>query len=136
MSPLESLVARIRGEYREMPGLRLTFAQACRLWQVDASTCEAVLHTLLKEVRRAIGVGPAFHANQHGNGARPRDSFALAPFRVMSSVAANVSRIRVQVPWSATLSETCRLSCWSNLCRTTARCTLSICASRGFSRLK
>jgi hypothetical protein len=49
MSPLESLVARIRGEYREMPGLRLTFAQACRLWQVDASTCEAVLHTLLKE---------------------------------------------------------------------------------------
>jgi hypothetical protein len=49
MSPLDSLVARIRGEYREMPGLRLTFAQACRLWQVDASTCEAVLHTLLKE---------------------------------------------------------------------------------------
>jgi hypothetical protein len=28
MPSLESLVARIRGEYREMPGLRLTFAQA------------------------------------------------------------------------------------------------------------
>jgi len=47
--PLESLVARIRGEYREMPGLRLTFAQACRLWQVDAATCERVLQTLVSE---------------------------------------------------------------------------------------
>jgi hypothetical protein len=49
MPPLESLVARIRGEYREMPGLRLTFAQACRLWQVDPSTCETVLEELVRE---------------------------------------------------------------------------------------
>ena len=49
MSPPETLVARIRGEYREMPGLRLTFAQACRLWQVDAATCKAVLQTLVDE---------------------------------------------------------------------------------------
>ena len=47
--PSPDLVARIRGEYREMPGLRLTFAQACRLWQVDAAECERVLQTLLKE---------------------------------------------------------------------------------------
>jgi hypothetical protein len=32
MLPLESLVTRIRGEYGEMPGLSLTFAQARRLW--------------------------------------------------------------------------------------------------------
>ena len=49
MSPRETLVARIRGEYREMPGLRLTFAQACRLWQVDAATCSVVLQTLIDE---------------------------------------------------------------------------------------
>ena len=49
MPPLESLVARIRGEYGEMPGLRLTFAQACRLWQVDASTCEMLLEQLVRE---------------------------------------------------------------------------------------
>jgi hypothetical protein len=49
MPPLESLVARIRGEYREMPGLRLTFAQACRLWQVDASTCATLLEQLVRE---------------------------------------------------------------------------------------
>jgi len=45
----ESLLARIRGEYREMPGLRLTFAQACRLWQVDAATCEMLLEHLVRE---------------------------------------------------------------------------------------
>jgi hypothetical protein len=45
----ESLAARIRGEYGEMPGLRLTFAQACRLWQLDASTCEMLLDRLLAE---------------------------------------------------------------------------------------
>jgi hypothetical protein len=49
MSPLDSLVERIRGEFREMPGLRLTLAQACRLWQVDAATCEVVLCRLLAE---------------------------------------------------------------------------------------
>ena len=32
------LLQRIHGEYMEMPGLRLTIAQACRLWNVDAAT--------------------------------------------------------------------------------------------------
>jgi hypothetical protein len=49
MPPLEALVARVRGEYQEMPGLRLTLAQACRLWQVDASTCESLLEQLVRE---------------------------------------------------------------------------------------
>lgn len=49
MPPLESLVARIRGEFSEMPGLRLTLTQACRLWQLDASTCEALLEQLVRE---------------------------------------------------------------------------------------
>jgi len=43
------LVIRIRGEYREMPGLRLTIAEACRLWQMDSAACEAALHTLVGE---------------------------------------------------------------------------------------
>ena len=49
MPPFESLVARIRGEYREMPGLRLTLSQACRLWQMDGPTCERVLEQLVGE---------------------------------------------------------------------------------------
>jgi hypothetical protein len=32
-----------------MPGLRLTFAQACRLWQVDVPTCKMLLDQLVEE---------------------------------------------------------------------------------------
>lgn len=45
----ESLIDRVRGEYREMPGLKLTVAQACRLWQIDQPTCEAMLDRLIHE---------------------------------------------------------------------------------------
>jgi len=45
----DSLLARVRGEYREMPGLRLTFSQACRLWHLDAGPCRAVLEGLVAE---------------------------------------------------------------------------------------
>ena len=45
----QSLVARVRGEYREMPGLRLTFPQACRLWNMGREECDAVLQALVKE---------------------------------------------------------------------------------------
>jgi hypothetical protein len=49
MSLSDVLLTRIRAEYREMPGLCLTFAQACRLWQLDSATCERVLHALVAE---------------------------------------------------------------------------------------
>jgi hypothetical protein len=49
MTPPDEVMTRVRGEYREMPGLRLTLAQACRLWQVDALTCEAILRALVNE---------------------------------------------------------------------------------------
>ena len=48
-TPPEWLVARVRGEYVEMPGLRLTLAQACRLWQVDRATCENLLDHLVRD---------------------------------------------------------------------------------------
>ena len=41
------LLERVRGEYLEMPGLQLTIPQACRLWQLDRATCEAVLGHLV-----------------------------------------------------------------------------------------
>jgi hypothetical protein len=46
---IDILVARVRGEYREMPGLQLTLAQACRLWQMDVATCQMVLDQLVGE---------------------------------------------------------------------------------------
>jgi hypothetical protein len=47
--PLDALAARVRGEYGEMPGLQLTVSQACRLWQVEMSTCEMLLEQLVRE---------------------------------------------------------------------------------------
>ena len=43
----EGLLRRVRGEYREMPGLRLTFEQAMRLWNMDRQTCATVLNSLV-----------------------------------------------------------------------------------------
>lgn len=42
------LLLRIRGEFLEMPGLRLTLRQAMRLWNLDAATCEAALRYLVE----------------------------------------------------------------------------------------
>jgi hypothetical protein len=46
---MQTLIRRVRGEYLEMPGLNLTLAQACRLWQMDAVTCQAALDALIAE---------------------------------------------------------------------------------------
>lgn len=45
----EQLLRRIRGEYLEMPGLRLTREQAQRLWALDRQTCAAVLEFLVDQ---------------------------------------------------------------------------------------
>jgi Fic family protein len=46
---LMKLVQRIREEFQEAPGLRLTTDQAARFWGLDLQTSEAVL----RELRRA-----------------------------------------------------------------------------------
>ena len=42
---------RIDSEYREMPGLRLTLAQAARLWGLQAPQCLALLGALVERGR-------------------------------------------------------------------------------------
>ena len=43
------LLRRIKAEYIEMPGLRLTVAQAGRLWGLDGPACRDVLERLITE---------------------------------------------------------------------------------------
>jgi Fic family protein len=43
------VLARVRNEFREMPGLCLTSVQAQRLWSLDESTCTRVLSALVRE---------------------------------------------------------------------------------------
>jgi hypothetical protein len=43
----DMLHVRIRAEYDEMPGMRLTLAQAARLFNLERGRCEEVLTTLV-----------------------------------------------------------------------------------------
>jgi len=47
-APPSVLLARIRGEFLEMPGLRLTPAQAARLWGLTEPMARALLQALVE----------------------------------------------------------------------------------------
>jgi hypothetical protein len=49
MPSLDTLTDRIRAEFANLPGLKVTFAQACRLWQADEAKCLAALEALVDE---------------------------------------------------------------------------------------
>ena len=44
---MNDLVGRIRAEFLEMPGLRLTVTQASRLWGLDEGSCRRVIDVLI-----------------------------------------------------------------------------------------
>ncbi len=44
---LEQIVGRVREEFREMPGLRLTPAQAMKLWGLETESCQRVIEALV-----------------------------------------------------------------------------------------
>ena len=47
LATIEDVLRRVRGEFLEMPGLRLTEPQARRLWGLEASACSALLGALV-----------------------------------------------------------------------------------------
>jgi DNA-binding IclR family transcriptional regulator len=58
---IADVLQRIEAEYREMPGLSVTDAQAQRLWGLDNTTCKRALETLvqrgvLRRTRREVYV--------------------------------------------------------------------------------
>lgn len=44
----QSLCRRVSAEFREMPGLKVTAAQAARLFSLDPRRCEHILGSLVK----------------------------------------------------------------------------------------
>ena len=62
------LLRRVRSEFLEMPGLRLTPAQAARLWSLDRGTSERILD----------GLTTAGFLWRNSNGAYLRSSAASA----------------------------------------------------------
>lgn len=46
--PSDALLTRIRAEFLEMPGLRLTREQAQRLWGLERALCQQLLDALVE----------------------------------------------------------------------------------------
>lgn len=69
----DHILRRIRSEYLEMPGLRLTQRQAQRLWGLDEPTCAQLLDSLT-EAR-------FLHRRDDGTYARLTDEAVAAPLR-------------------------------------------------------
>ena len=44
----DAVIRRVQGEFLEMPGLRLTQAQAQRLWGLDSTSCASLLIALVE----------------------------------------------------------------------------------------
>jgi hypothetical protein len=61
-------IQRVCGEFLEMPGLRLTCAQAQRLWGLTEPTCRALLEFLVdaKFLRSSSGGMYARRSEGHG----------------------------------------------------------------------
>ena len=49
MAVTPDLLERIRGEFREMPGMKLTIDQACRLWNLNDVQCRDPVDALIAE---------------------------------------------------------------------------------------
>src|SRR5258705_13351185 len=61
MSPLRlhAIVRRVRSEFLEMPGLRLTLPPASTLWGLDGSPCGAGIEALIQSAfRQPPACGP------------------------------------------------------------------------------
>jgi hypothetical protein len=66
---IQEVVRRIRGEFLEMPGLRLTPEQARRLWRLDETACDAVLGALV-DARFLAKTRDGAFVRQDGNSPR------------------------------------------------------------------
>jgi hypothetical protein len=67
---IDEMLQRIQGEFIEMPGLRLTAAQAQRLWGLEQEVCEALLGALVDAKFLSQTRDGAFVRSE---GARPSD---------------------------------------------------------------
>ena len=47
-SAIEALAARVRAEFDESPGLRITEQQVCRLFGLDPDVCPAIVEALVR----------------------------------------------------------------------------------------
>jgi hypothetical protein len=66
----DDVLRRVQGEFLEMPGLRLTEAQARRLWGLDEISCGALLGALVDAKFLFRTRDGAFMRIEHANPAK------------------------------------------------------------------
>ena len=76
----QAVATRIRAEYLEMPGLRLTLEQAQRLCGVERVLCKMALDVLVDE--RFLSVKPGGTYGRAADGDAPRTYPAKAALRI------------------------------------------------------
>ena len=86
----EQILQRIRGEYLEMPGLRLTCAQAARLWAIEAPVCVQLLESLSAE--------RFLYRRNDGTYARVSDGAPVFPRQQMLKAPAPTSALARRYP--------------------------------------
>jgi len=78
----DDVLKRVQGEFLEMPGMRLTEAQARRLWNLDAASCQTLLTALVNSQFLFRTRDGAFMRVEHARPGRasisPRTSVAAA----------------------------------------------------------
>lgn len=70
--PHITLLTRLRAEYLEMPGLRLTLGQAQRLCGVERTLCKAVFEALVADKFLCVKSDGAYARLTEGDVSRPR----------------------------------------------------------------
>src|SRR4051812_40926363 len=73
------IIERIRAEYLEMPGLRLTPAQAQRLCGIDGTICQAVLDALVDARFLAVNAHGMYARITDGAWSRPHPAKVAHP---------------------------------------------------------
>lgn len=69
---MKVILDRLRSEYLEMPGLRLTVEQAQRLCGIERATCQAVLNALVDAKFLCVKPNGTYARTSDGQYPKPR----------------------------------------------------------------
>jgi hypothetical protein len=86
MRTTQDLMSRIRAEFLEMPGMRLTMQQVQRLCGIESTLCQTVLDSLVEERFLSVKPDGSYGRLTEGDVSRPRQ--AKASLRIATRIAA------------------------------------------------
>ena len=100
------LTDRIRAEFTDLPGLKITSAQACRLWHSDERACTAALAALIEEGFLRQTASGAFIALPRPNGRSLKAELDESPTLTRCPHCHHLNSVRVERSVAAKHSST------------------------------